>query len=142
MNHYFWVKWKDAKKCEHVVGLLYYVDNVYHFRYNKEFQEKSNIPKNFNGIPSFGKLLDLDNLNLKSRVHYVFSSKELFSFFKMRIPKLTDERIWKNYGINDYSEVSLLAASKAKIPTDSFFVEEMDQASINELNKEYLLCHA
>ena len=138
MNCYFWVKWIDANECEHVVGLLYYTHNKYHFRYNKEFQDIRNLPAGFNGVPSFGKLIGLDYFKLKRRILHVHSSSELFSFFKMRIPKKTDEHIWKSYGIMTYDEFKLLSITKAIIPTDSFLIEEMNQDAINELTKEYL----
>lgn len=138
MNSYFWVKWVDAKRCEHIVGLLYHTNGMYHFRYNKEFQDEASIPKGFNGVPSFGKLIGLDNVKLKKRVLHVHSCHDLFPFFKMRIAKETDEYIWKAYGIINYSPTLLLTITKAIIPTDSFLVEEMDQDAISELAKEYL----
>ena len=138
MNHYFWIKWTDAKRCEHVVGVLYYIKNTYYFRYNKEFQNPKSIPKEFNGIPSFGQLLGLCNCRLRKRVLCVHSSNELFPFFKMRIPSKSDEYIWKSYGISKYDELKLLSLSQAIIPTDSFFVEEMDQNAIKDVAKLYL----
>ena len=138
MNSYFWVKWIDARKCEHIVGLLYHTNGMYHFRYNKEFQNEANIPKGFNGVPSFGKLIGLDKKKLQKRVLHVYSCHDLFTFFKIRIAKETDEHIWKNYGITSYNPNLLLTITKAIIPTDSFLVEEMDQESIDELTKEYL----
>ena len=138
MNYYFWIKWTDAKRCEHVVGILYYIKNTFYFRYNKEFQKQKNIPKEFNGIPSFGQLMGLCNHKLRKRVLHVYSSNELFPFFKMRIPNKNDEYIWKSYGITKYDELRLLSLSQAIIPTDSFFVEEMDQNAIKDVEKMYL----
>lgn len=138
MNNYFWVKWIDAKRCEHIVGLLYHTNKMYHFRYNKEFQNEENIPIGFNGVPSFGKLIGLDSKKLINRILHVHSSHDLFPFFQMRIPKESDEHIWKSYGITTYSPNLLLLVTKAIIPTDSFLVEEMDKDSIIDLAKEYL----
>lgn len=138
MNYYFWIKWTDAQRCEHVVGILYYIKNTFYFRYNKEFQNPKNIPKGFNGIPSFGQLLGLCNYKLKKRVLHLHSSNELFPFFKMRIPGKKDEYIWKSYEISKYDELKILSLTQAIIPTDSFSVEEINQDAIKDVEKMYI----
>ena len=138
MDYYFWLKWADSNNCEHVVGILYYTNKKYHFRYNKEFLNPDNIPLGFNGVPSFGKLKEISNEKLQEVVLAVYSSTNLFNFFAMRIPKRFDMYIWKSYGLTDYDECKLLKLTQAILPTDSFFVEEMDSYAIEELLPNYL----
>ena len=136
MDKFFWVKWKDSKKCEYVVALLGYLNNRYYFKYNPEFRDEANVPAGFNGVPSFGRVLGLDD-EQKEKTFSVRSSDTLFDFFKMRIVKESEKETWKNYGMEEYNECEILAATKGKVPTDTFFVEEMDVEAVKDIKNTY-----
>lgn len=137
MEKYFWVKWKDSKKCEHVVGLLCYSNNKYFFKYNPDYRNEENIPSGFNGVPSFGRIVNLEE-EQKEKIFAMRSSDELFPFFKMRIVKENEKEIWQSYGLEEYDECKLMALTKGKMPTDSFFVEEMDNEAVNDIKGLYV----
>ena len=113
MEKYFWVKWKDSKKCEHVVGLLCYSNNKYFFKYNPDYRNEENIPSGFNGVPSFGRIVNLEE-------------------------EQKEKEIWQSYGLEEYDECKLMALTKGKMPTDSFFVEEMDNEAVNDIKGLYV----
>ena len=55
-----------------------------------------------------------------------YISKELFPFFCNRIPSREHPRIdsiLKNYGLDEYDEMELLRATKARLSTDRYFVK-------------------
>ena len=136
MDRYFWVKWKDSKKCEHVVGILCSVNNKYYFRYNPEFKNDENVPQGFNGVPSFGRIKDLTP-EQKEKTFAIKSSNQLFEFFKMRVISKFEKEIWKSYGLEEYDECELLSLTKGKLSTDTFFVEEMDMETVKEVQEDY-----
>jgi len=138
MDRFFWVKWKDSKKCEHVVGLLCYLDEKYYFKYNPELKDEINVPAGFNGVPTFGKVVGLDEQQ-KEKTFSIRSSDELFGFFKGRIVKENETDIWKSeYGFDKYDECEILAKTKGKTPTDSYFVEEMDKEALKDIKGTYV----
>jgi len=137
MDRFFWVKWKDSKKCEYVVGLLAYVNENYYFKYNPEFKNEQNIPAGFRGIIEFGRIVEV-NEEQKAKNFAMKSSKQLFNFFKIRIPKQSEEYKWKNEEMEEYDECELLSRTQGKISTDYFFVEEMERDAIKEVQDAYI----
>lgn len=68
--------------------------------------------------------LGIGNFDLRQREYH---SKELFSFFKNRIideNEMNVKELLERYEIEKYDEMQLLKATKARLATDNYFMEE------------------
>ncbi|MBQ7668540.1 MAG: hypothetical protein IJS47_04375 [Clostridia bacterium] len=131
MERFFWVKWKNSKEEEYVVGILASVEGRYYFQYNTEFKNENYIPEGFNSIPSFGRVRNLTNEE-KEYTFALRSAGHLFDFFKMRIPAESDKSEWKGI-VENYDEDELLAKTRGISATDSFSVVEMDEQAVKDV---------
>lgn len=108
------LKWKDTDKAIYTLGNLYKANNLYHF--DIDIDELKKATKN----GCFG----IGSIDLLYTSH---TSKELFDFFKVRIPNEKDpriEEILKQYNLQEYDEMELLKATKGIIMTDRYFLSE------------------
>lgn len=113
MNNRLILKWQDINENIYNLGVLYKEDNIYHFDINKEDLKKAIQ----NGCFGIG------NMDLSKLSH---TSKELFSFFKIRIPDLDNPNIndiLKEYNLTEYDEMELLKATNGLLMTDRYFVD-------------------
>lgn len=106
--------WDDANKNSYRIAILEQKNNMY-FLYIDELNLKRATK---NGC------LGISNINfLKSK----YISKELFKFFKSRIPEKNHPRInkiLKSYNLQKYDEMELLKATEGKLETDRYYLEE------------------
>lgn len=108
------LKWKDNDKVIYTLGTLYKYNNLYHF--DIDIEELKKATKN----GCFG----IGNIDLLYSSH---TSKELFDFFKSRIPDENDSRIEEilnKYNLQEYDEINLLKATKGILMTDRYFLSE------------------
>lgn len=106
--------WDDVNKNSYRIATLEQKNNMY-FLYIDEFNLKKAIKSGCLGI---------GNINfLKSK----YVSRELFNFFKSRIPEKNHPRINKIlriYNLQKYDEMELLKATKGKLETDRYYLKE------------------
>ncbi len=106
--------WSDVNKKSYRIAKLEEKNNTYYL-YIYEATLKLAIR---NGCMGIG------NINfLKS----VYVSKNLFQFFKSRIPDKNHPRInkiLKQYNIKEYNEMELLKATGGRLETDRYYLEE------------------
>lgn len=115
-DQFFYVKWQDAKGREYKVGILARINDIFYMMcHSSKNNEKSAYANGFNGIPSFetGKLYR--------------SEIELFDFFKNRVTKKEEEELFDK-----------LRESGAKLPTDSFSIEEIPSNKAEQYKKAIL----
>lgn len=65
----------------------------------------------------------IGNINFLSNI---YESKELFPFFKNRIPKENHPRIkniLEQYGLKEYNEMELLKVTKGSLRTDRYYLK-------------------
>lgn len=106
--------WKDIENNAYCIAKLEKNEEKYILTIN-EVELKKAIIKGCIGIGDFNFL--------KSK----YESKELFSFFKNRIPNENNPRILnilKEYGLEEYDEMKLLKATKGKLQTDRYYLME------------------
>lgn len=107
------LKWKKNENV-FTLGKLSKNENKYFFEINKD-GFKNAVLNGCIGIPGFA-------LGQTS-----FESDELFKFFKNRIVSADAENIegiLEKYNLDKYDDMELLKATKAKLNTDHYFVEE------------------
>lgn len=77
-NYTFFIKWRDCDNISHTVGALSKEKDMYYFRYNsnKKLLDTAKS-KGFKWVPTFWN------------ENKIYASKELFDFFKSRLPKET-----------------------------------------------------
>ena len=106
--------WK--KKREYNLGVLEKKEEEYVFTLNEE-ELKEAIKDGCVGIGNFNLL------------QHEYKSKELFSFFKNRIPaqdNINIKETLKQYGLNSYDEMELLKNTAAESATDNYYVKEQE----------------
>ncbi len=104
--------WKKGEQ-KFNLGLLQRNEDEYIFKINEEVLKLA-IKNGCIGIGNF----DL----LKNE----YRSKELFSFFKNRIPaedNINIKEILTKYGLEKYDEMQLLKYTRGKIATDNYYIE-------------------
>ena len=103
-NYTFLVKWKNPDNISHTVGALSKDNNMYYFRYNsnKALLDEAKA-KGFKWVPTFWD------------ENKIYASKELFDFFKSRLPKETNGKI----------EEDLFAEDLGVSFTDHYFLEKI-----------------
>lgn len=104
--------WK--KDREYKIGTLEKKEE-YIFKINEE-ELKQAIDKGCMGIGNFDFLQN------------EYKSKELFSFFKNRIPEennINIKEILAEYGIEQYNEMELLKKTRGELQTDNYYLIEV-----------------
>lgn len=105
--------WNDAKGDKYHLGNLYKEEDIFHFDIIEE-ELKNAVRHGCFGIGN----IDITKNKLES--------KELFSFFKERIPKedeLTCEQLQKYYGIDKYDEMQILKITQGRLLKDRYYLE-------------------
>ena len=105
--------WNDVKGVKYHLGNLYKEGDLYHFDINEE-ELKNAVRHGCFGIGN----IDITKSKLES--------KELFSFFKGRIPskeELTSEDLKKYYGVDEYDEMKILKISQGRLLKDRYYLE-------------------
>ena len=105
--------WNDAKGIKYHLGNLYKIEDIYHFDINEE-ELKNAVRHGCFGIGN----IDITKNRLES--------KELFSFFKNRIPEeneLSVEQLKKYYGIDKYDEMEILKITQGRLLKDRYYLE-------------------
>lgn len=106
--------WEDTEGSEYRIAKLEKENETYILETYEEELKKA-IRKGCIGIGNIDFL------------QTVYESKELFPFFKNRIPDKQHpyiENILKNYGIEEYDEMKLLKATRGALQTDRYFLKE------------------
>ena len=104
------LKWK-----EYSIGILEKIEDEYIFKINDDELRKA-IKQGCMGIGNF----DL----LKTE----YRSKELFPFFKNRIPdkdNINIREILEQYGLKRYDEMELLKNTLGELATDNYYLEKV-----------------
>lgn len=105
--------WEDTGGLEYKIAKLEKENDIYILEIYEEELKKA-IKKGCIGI---------GNINF---LQTVYKSKELFPFFKNRIPDKNHpyiENILKNYAIEKYDEMELLKATHGALQTDRYFLK-------------------
>ncbi len=105
--------WKDVNNNDYCIAILERQKDNY-FLYINEKELKSAIRKGCVGIGN------INFLSLK------YESKELFPFFKNRIPREDNIRIksiLEKYGLKEYDEMELLKVTGGKLRTDRYYLK-------------------
>ena len=105
--------WNDANGSKYHLGNLYKIEDIYHFDINEEELKKA-VRHGCFGIGS----IDITKNKLES--------KELFGFFKGRIPneeELSLQDLKKYYGIDKYDEMEILKITQGKLLKDRYYLE-------------------
>lgn len=106
--------WKDENNNKFCIAILSKEINEYIL----EIQEKELKKAIQNGCIGIG---GINFLKCK------YTSKELFPFFKSRIPNENHpniEKILKKLGLEKYDDMELLKITKGELQTDKYIVEE------------------
>jgi len=106
--------WTDSKDNKYHLGNLYKIEDEYCFDII-EIELKDALRHGCFGIGN----IDITKNSQKS--------KELFRFFKNRIPgenELTDKELLEIYGLNKYNEMEILKISGGKSIKDRYYLEE------------------
>ena len=106
--------WNDVENNKYYLGDLKKEENEYIFIINEE------------GLKMALKhgCFGIGNIDITKHEN---RSNELFDFFKNRIPKRDDEEIevfLQIIGLEEYDEYEILKRTKAKLPTDRYYLEE------------------
>ena len=105
--------WNDVKGNKYHLGNLYKTEDIYHFDIIEE-QFKDAVRHGCFGIGN----LDITKNKLES--------KELFEFFKNRIPKeneLNLEKLKNYYGLDKYEEMEILRVTEGRLLKDRYYLE-------------------
>ena len=105
--------WNDANGIKYHLGNLYKIEDIYHFDINEE-ELKNAVRHGCFGIGN----IDITKNRLES--------KELFEFFKGRIPnedELSLKELKKYYGIDKYDEMDILKVTQGKLLKDRYYLE-------------------
>lgn len=106
--------WKDKNDNAYHIGNLTKKEETYIFEI-KENNLKHAIKQGCMGIGEFDLLKNY------------YTSKELFEFFKQRIPDKNHphiDKILKKYELKKYNEMLLLEKTKGLLMTDRYFIEK------------------
>ncbi len=114
-----YLKWKSPENGEkYIIGALCRKDGKYYFKLSKEHIQNA-IEHGFSVITL--PFTDFDK---------IYESDELFSIFKIRIPKFDEydedekEELLKELGIKEFDEMVYLEKTKGELFTDHFIVEK------------------
>ena len=106
--------WSDADENKYLLGRLYKEEDYYYFEINEDGLKMA-LRQGCFGI---GKINILEKTN---------KSKELFDFFKNRIPKEDNpdiESFLESIGLEEYNEFEILKRTGARLLTDRYFLKE------------------
>lgn len=106
--------WNDINKNKYLLGVLKKEGEYFYFKLNYDGL------KNAMQHGCFG----VGNIDISSELH---KSKELFSFFKNRIPQKDNvniKEILEQYSIQEYDEIELLKKTQGRLLTDRYYLEE------------------
>ena len=106
--------WSDIKGNNYLLGTLYKENEYYYFEIVED--GLSNALRH----GCFG----IGSINISQRVN---KSKELFDFFKNRIPKEDSANInefLSSIGLKEYDQVEILKRTGARVITDRYYLEE------------------
>lgn len=115
-----YLKWKD-----YVNGSEYYLGALIRDRKNDMYYFKID-DKEINKAVMVG----FNIASLPFMPNKIYKGKVLFSFFKIRVPKIEElseeqlEKILNKYNMTEFDEFDYLRKTKGKIMTDSFILEE------------------
>ncbi len=105
--------WRDRFKIEYKIAKLEKKDDIYYLEIYEEELKKATR----NGCMGIGNITFLQK---------VYKSKELFSFFKNRIPSKNHphiDRILNEYGLKEYDEMQLLKITRGALVTDRYYLK-------------------
>lgn len=105
--------WDDAKDKKYVLGELYKEGDYYYFNINNIGLKEAMLHGCFG----------IGNIDISKSSH---KSKELFYFFKRRIPPHDSENIkeiLEQFGIKEYDEMKLLEKTQGRLLTDRYYIE-------------------
>lgn len=108
-----YLKWKDINNKSYTIATLYKYDGYYYLMIHKEALKEAMD----NGCVGIG------NLNIKEAG---YKSKDLFSFFKNRIPNRDNEfidKFLKENNLKEYNEMKILKKTKGILGTDRYYLE-------------------
>ena len=106
--------WTDVKNNKYLLGNLYKKDDYFYFDIN-ETELKQAILHGCFGIGTI-------NISRKTN-----KSKELFDFFKNRVPEKDNVNIdnfLKSINLETYDEYEILKKTKGRLLTDRYFLED------------------
>ena len=106
--------WNDIKNNKYLLGILFRKDGYYHFDINEDGLKQAL----HHGCFGIGTI----NLSKKTIKH-----KELFDFFKNRIPKKNNpniDKILKEINLVEYDEYEILKKTGSRLSTDRYYLEE------------------
>ncbi len=108
-----YLKWKDVNDNVYTIATLYKYEEYYYLMIHKEAVERAMK----NGCAGIGNI-DINEAGYKS--------KELFPFFKNRIPDKNNEFInnfLKEHNLQEYDEMEILKKTKGLLGTDRYYLE-------------------
>lgn len=117
-----YLKWQDYKTGKKlIIGALCRdkEKNKYYFKLSENYMKIAEEQTNFSPV-----------MVPFSDVNKIYESDELFSFFKIRIPKIEkmdDEykkELLEEYDMKEFDEFEFLKKTKGDILTDNFILEE------------------
>ncbi len=116
-----YLKWKDYKTDnKYVLGALM-KDNekhMYYFKLNKEYVDIAKKEAGFNMAV------------LPFEFDQIYESPEIFSFFKIRLPKIENldkediEELLEDLDMEEYDDFEYLRKTGGEVMTDNFILEE------------------
>ena len=108
--------WTDAQNKEYHLGNLYKIDDNYFFDIMQD-ELKQAVKHGCFGI---------GNIDITKEKQ---ESKELFSFFKNRIPnrnELAEKELIEQYGINEYDEMEILKITEGRMLKDRYYLKYIE----------------
>ncbi len=106
--------WNDIKNNKYLLGNLYKKEEFYYFEINENGLKQALR----HGCFGIGKINILEKVS---------KSKELFDFFKNRIPQKDSPNIedfLEKINLTQYDEFEILKKTKARLLTDRYYLEE------------------